>query len=68
MNDYRISDKHNVTYDGKRTSFKIHVKQGNCFVFAGNFFAKCWNASDDKCIDHYLLSVEGEEYSDVEYD
>ena len=54
--NYRIENKGNVTVSGKskRTSFQIFKRDGDRFLFVGNYFASGWNRTDKQCIAFYL--------------
>lgn len=51
---YRIENKGNVNRNGKKTSFHVFKKNGDKFIFDGNYFAPGWNQSDEKCIEFCL--------------
>ena len=47
---YRIEDKQNVNRNGKVTLFKLYERDGDAYVFSGQYVAPGYNASDAKCI------------------
>lgn len=62
MNAYRIQDKDNVHVAGRqRTTFKVFERQGDAYLYRGNFTAPGHNASDKKCIDTYEANENGQQ-------
>lgn len=57
METYRISNKRNGVMNGRRTAFDIHVRKGDAFLFAGQFYAYGFDRTDDECIAHYERTV-----------
>ncbi len=51
MNEqYRVQDKGNVHHHGHKTMFKLVERRGDAFVFCGEFLARGFGATDEKCI------------------
>ena len=47
---YRIETKGNCYQNGKKTCFKLFVKEGDAFVFRGQFYVAGWSRTDDQCV------------------
>ena len=48
--NFRVDDKRNVHYNGRKTAFKLFRRDGDRFLFSGEYTARGWNASDERCI------------------
>lgn len=58
MSTYRIEDKADVHFNGKKTSYKIFELEDGDYHCIGSGFACGWNASDSKCIADFNESLE----------
>jgi hypothetical protein len=56
MDKYRVENKNNVNFAGKKTSYKIFIynESQRAYVYAGSGYAAGHNASDDDCIEDFL--------------
>ena len=56
---YRIEDKENVHYSGKKTSFTIFAMEDgeDSYMHQGKFFARDWDRTDEQCIRHYCTEA-----------
>ena len=64
MSKYRIENKENVNFNGRKTSFKVYekIESSRGFVYAGNYFAKGSNATDEECTSCYIEESSEEGY------
>jgi len=56
MSKYRVENKSNVNFAGKKTSYQIfeYDEYQNAYIYAGSGFASGHNASDSDCIEDFL--------------
>jgi len=50
IDNYRIENKEHVNYHGRKTSFKLFERNGDSFIYIGNFVVNGQYLSDEKCI------------------
>ena len=51
---YRIREKQNASVNGSPvTLFKLFAPDADAYVFAGQYSAQGYNASDERCIDAF---------------
>lgn len=62
---YRITDKEDVHFNGRKTRFKVFELQGSSYVFVGDGMVPGWGASDADCIAGYI-GAQDEDYDENE--
>jgi hypothetical protein len=62
MDKYRIQDKANVNYHGKKTTFKIfeYSSTHKGYLYRGAYFAKGYNATDRQCMVAFQNEIDSE--------
>ena len=59
--NYRVQDKENVHYSGRKTGFTLFERVGRNYVYVGKFYTSGWDRTDEQCIAAALRQLDGEQ-------